>query len=281
MHIGSAGSKFENWIPISKKSILISIDGNFEESNLNQNFKKVIKSDSIISDKNGKAIFYITKDPHCSSLLKPNKKILKDWYFSHRFKIIKKKITKTTTINELIKKHNIKYIDWLVIDAQGIDLKILKSINKNILKNISIIDIEPGFFDFYYKSDKFYDVFKTMSKQFLFNDISFGYNYKVQSQNLSQIDKKILFLMNKKSKVYSNIIFFNKNKKIRNLIFRIFYLIYLKKFYEAKDLIILLKKKDIYFEAVYKKINSKINFQKIKLFLFYPFFLLKRCFVFK
>ena len=82
-------------------------------------FKKVVNDNSIISNKNGKALFYVTKDPHCSSLLKPNKKILDSWYFSHRFKVVKKKISKVITINTLLKKDYLKYIDWLVKSEDG------------------------------------------------------------------------------------------------------------------------------------------------------------------
>ena len=52
-------------------------------------------------------------------------------------------------------------------------------INNKIRNNISIIDIEPGFFSFYKKADKISDVFKYLSKTFEFDDMKFGYNFKV------------------------------------------------------------------------------------------------------
>ena len=88
LHIGSAGSSFKLWNNISHNSILVSIDGN-NSSNSFKKFKKVINNESIISDKNGSGKFYITNDPHCSSILEPDKLIHKNWYGSHRFKINK------------------------------------------------------------------------------------------------------------------------------------------------------------------------------------------------
>ena len=56
----------------------------------------------------------------------------------------KKKIKcKVVNFNDFLKKNKIRYIDWLVIDAQGMDLKILKSLKETTLKTINIIDIEP------------------------------------------------------------------------------------------------------------------------------------------
>ncbi len=276
MHIGSAGTRFRNWINISKNAILVSIDGNDSASTDKSMFKKIINDNSIISDKNGKATFYITKDPHCSSLLKPNKKILQDWYFAHRFKVIKKKISKVITINNLLKKYNLKYIDWLVVDVQGMDLKIIKNIKINIKNNISIIDIEPGFLDFYQKADKISDVFAYLSKKFEFSDMKFGNSYKIVSKNLSKFEKKILFLMNNKSKVYSNIIFSNKKNDLRNILLKILYLIESNKIFEARELLDKIKKKDKYLKELYDGINQELESKKIKFFLYSPFFLLKK-----
>ena len=74
LHIGSAGSSFKLWNSISHNSILVSIDGN-NSLNIYKKFKKVINNETIISDKNGSGKFYITNDPHCSSILEPDKLI--------------------------------------------------------------------------------------------------------------------------------------------------------------------------------------------------------------
>ena len=146
LHVGSNGSEFNLWKKISKSSILVAVDP--EEKIFNSNFKKIIKVKNIISNKKGTSYFNITKNSDCSSLLNPDKNIYSKWFISNRFKIKNKIKVKTITINDLIKEKKLDYIDWLVLDTQGMDLKILKSISKNILKKISIIDIEPTFLIF-------------------------------------------------------------------------------------------------------------------------------------
>lgn len=105
LHIGSAGSSFKLWNNISHNSILVSIDGN-NSSNSFKKFKKVINNESIILDKNGSGKFYITNNPHCSSILEPDKLIHENWYGSHRFKINKVINKKMYTLNSFLKKKN-------------------------------------------------------------------------------------------------------------------------------------------------------------------------------
>ena len=69
-----------------------------------------------------------------------------------------------------------------------------------------------------------------MNKNFEFEDMNFGVNFKVNSKNLSFFEKKILFKYNNPSKIYSNVTFLNKNKKnIRSDLLKIIYLIMNKK----------------------------------------------------
>jgi len=278
MHIGSAGSDFKDWLDISKDSILISIDGNKSNQTDKGSFKKLINDKSIISYKNGKSKFFITKDPDCSSLLEPNEKELKNWYFSHRFKVKQKISTKVVSINSFLKKNKIDYLDWLVIDVQGMDLKIIKNLKNKIKNNLSIIDIEPGFFNFYKKEDKISDVFEYLSKKFEFGDMKFGYNFKLSNKNITKFEKKILFNMNNPSKVYSNIIFFNKNSNLRLILLKIFYLIKNDKLFEARHMISQCSNKDDFLKEISKEIDNKIRYKKIKYFLYLPFFLFKKVF---
>ena len=281
MHIGSAGSTFNNWKNIAQNSILISVDGTSKDANFKNKFKKTVNSKSIISNKNEKRFFYITKDSDCSSLLMPNKNILKEWYFFHRFKIKKKTLIKVISINNFLKKNKINYIDWLIIDAQGVDLKILKSLNKKILNNISILDLEPGFLEFYQNADKISDIFKFMSKNFGLEDMKFGTNFHLPSSDVSYFEKKILFSFNKPSKTYTNITFLNNKKSNERINFmKLIYLFNEDKIFEARNYL----KKNISKSALYENvkivIKNKIILKKVRYILLFPFIFLKKIFHF-
>ena len=276
MHIGSAGTNFYNWNKISKNSILISLDGNLKKRKITKNYVKIINRSVIISDKNSKSKFYITKDTDCSSLLEPNKNTYKDWYAAHRFRVKKVILTDVIEINEFLKKNKINYIDWLVIDIQGMDLRVIKKLKENIKKNISIIDLEPGFEPFYVGADNIIQVFDYMNKYYEFSDMNFGLNYKVKSKNLKFLEKKLMFLTNQASKIYTNINFVNKYNDKRKILLKLIYLISNNKVFEARDLIDKNNKYKKSLSKIYSEINKYLFLQKIKFLIFFPFYYLKK-----
>ena len=276
MHIGSAGTNFHKWNEISKNSILVSLDGNLEKKKITKNNIKIINKNVIVSDKNSRSKFYITKDTDCSSLLKPNENIYKNWYAAHRFKVKKIILADVIEINKFLKKNEINYIDWLVIDIQGMDLRVIKKLKENIKKNISIIDIEPGFEPFYVNADNIIQVFDYMKKYYEFSDMNFGLNYKVKSKNLKFMEKKLLFLTNQASKFYTNINFVNKHNDKRKILLKLIYLISNNKIFEARDLIDVNIKYKKSLSRIYSEINKYLFLQKIKFLIFFPFYYLKK-----
>lgn len=278
MHIGSAGSNFNKWNKISKNSILISVDGNKSSIQTKKKFLKVIDENVIISNKSGRAKFFVTKDPDCSSLLEPNEKVYENWYLAHRFKIQKKINVNVIEINNFLKSKKIKYIDWLVIDIQGIDLKVIKKLKYDIKKEISILDIEPGFDFFYKKADTISEVFDYMQKFYIFSDMTFGYNFMVKNKNLKFLEKKLLFHTNKPSKIYSNINFVNKINNKRTLLLKLIYLLGENKIFEARDLINDNINKDKFLLELRQSVNNLLIFYKLKFILLLPFYYIKKFF---
>ena len=277
MHIGSSGSNFLNWINLAESSKLIMVDAENKNSSNLKYFKNVKIINSLISYKSGTSRFFSTKDPECSSLLEPNSFEYNNWYGRHRFKVEKKDKVKVSSINFFLKKNKIEYIDWLVIDVQGIDLKIIKSLSKNLRNKISIVDIEPGLHGIYKGEDNISNVFDFMTKEFEFSDIKFGHNYKIKNEKLTTFEKKILFRFNNPSKFYSNITFINKNKKnFRINQMKIIYLILNNKFFEARNYIKNQLSGDMFYKEIIDKINNKILFQKIIYLFLLPIYILKK-----
>lgn len=276
MHIGSAGPEFHDWQSIAKFSTKISIDGADDNLKKKKNYKKNIKINNIISNKKHKTSFYITKDTHCSSLLRPNTNELKKWYFEHRFKVDKVLKVKTITINQLLKNLKIDYIDWLVLDVQGMDLKILKNLDPKIRKKITFIDVEPGLGNFYENETKLHEMLEFMDKEYEIEDITFGSNYRISNRDLNSFEKKSLFLNEKRRKIYANISFMKKkiNNSIREKLIYIVFLIVKKRFFEVSQLKSLKKPKENVFFEIKKYLNFKLFIFKLKYILLLPYIIL-------
>jgi len=80
--------------------------------------------------------FYIAKNPTVSSLSKFSKNIDLTWpgYKDAHCHVVKKIKIKTITLKEFCKKKSIKFINYLHVDTQGNDLKVLKGLGPMIKK---------------------------------------------------------------------------------------------------------------------------------------------------
>ncbi len=156
--IGASGEIHPEWKLIAKHSICIAFDADtrdFNNSETNSGYKKLILVNAIVSDKNDKTTsFYLTTSPHCSSSLPPISEELKHWSFADYFNLEKTIELKNVSLSEVLKENNIEYVDWYKTDSQGIDLRLFKAISLNTQKNILVAEFEPGFIDAYKGEDK-------------------------------------------------------------------------------------------------------------------------------
>ena len=121
----------------SKKQILKNLHKVENFFNIKINNYKIINS--AISDFNGSKTFYEANYKVGSSLLKPKKKLDKFWTeskdllikeVSKGIKMKKKYKVKVLTLERFCKSNSIKIINYLHIDAQGNDLRVINSLKK-------------------------------------------------------------------------------------------------------------------------------------------------------
>ena len=102
-----------------------------------------------LSDKRGEATLYLTKSPGCSSMLKPNKKLLIDFPHVERFEIEKEIKLHTETLDSFLDKNSIENIDFVKIDTQGTELNILQGSEKALSGDVLAIEVEVEFSQLY------------------------------------------------------------------------------------------------------------------------------------
>lgn len=157
--VGAAGALFEPWRKIQKNSILIAFEPDARsfpplKSQL-KSFQKIYLIDKIVSNKNQPQTLYITKNPECSSTLPPDHKVLSTLVNSELYEIIDQKTIDAVTLDRVCDSLNLNYIDWLKLDTQGTDLRIIESLPSNLLSTILVIDIEPGLYGNYVGEDEY------------------------------------------------------------------------------------------------------------------------------
>ena len=128
-----------------------------------------------LGEKNERKKLYNTEHPMCTSLYKPNEKLIR-LYNNLELAYLKDETeTDTITLDTFVDKYNIDDIDFIKIDVQGAELDIFKG-GKNVLKNVVKIICEVEFVPLYESQPLFGDVCSFLKQyDFMFNKfIDFG-----------------------------------------------------------------------------------------------------------
>lgn len=131
---------------------------------------KVILLNIAISDFNGHSKINIANRCSCSSLQEFTNTAYDNWVYD-KFKIKKLETIKENNIivsrlDTLLEKLNIKYVNFLHIDAQGEDLNIVKSLGR-FVDNVKIIELEcvaEGFQPLYKNQPSYQETIKYMKE---------------------------------------------------------------------------------------------------------------------
>jgi FkbM family methyltransferase len=110
-----------------------------------------------LSNIEGKQKLYLTKEEACSSLYKPNE------YLTHNYPALScaKEVSQTevsvSTINSWVKQEKLDYIDYMKVDTQGAELKILEG-SSDILSTVRFLEVEVEFNPIYDEQPIFSEV---------------------------------------------------------------------------------------------------------------------------
>ena len=118
---------------------------------MNANAKKGVKYyPHALGKANEKRKLYITQHPMCTSLYKPNEKLIKLYNKFETAYLKEETEVETITLDYFIKKNNIGEIDFIKIDVQGAELDVFKgAINtlENVLKIVTEVEFIPHYED--------------------------------------------------------------------------------------------------------------------------------------
>jgi hypothetical protein len=169
--IGASGGIFDKWALFADKSICIAFDADardfsFDAVDGETGYRKLHKFNRIVLPTiQEDCTFYLTKSPHCSSTLLPDKEGLKGYLFEALFDLEREVKLPSTTIGQCLENVKLDYIDWYKVDSQGIDLDIFLSIPKKVRDNIFAADFEPGLMDAYLGENKTAGLLTTLDNE--------------------------------------------------------------------------------------------------------------------
>lgn len=193
--IGAAGRLPEIWKDIGKHSVCIAFDADDREMGYvereSKNYKKLyVYPRILINTSDSEAEFYLTKSPHCSSLLRPLNQELTQWAFADLFAIDKRVSLKAINLQTVLQELDLDRVDWFKTDSQGTDLRLFKSLGDAIIQKVLVADFEPGIIDAYEGEDKLWQLMSFMERSgFWMSDINIKGSQRIRADILKDFNK--------------------------------------------------------------------------------------------
>ena len=192
--IGASGEIHQKWNLIAPYSICIAYDADSRDFEVLESeksgYKKLLTINRLVSpDSEKNKDFWLTKSPHCSSSLEPDKSNLKYWSFAPLFDVGKKVQIDSVGLVESLSSAGINYIDWYKSDSQGTDLRLFSSLHHDLIDNIHVAEFEPGILDGYIDEDKLFDLMKFMHKHpFWVQDMAIKGSHRLHREVMQNSD---------------------------------------------------------------------------------------------
>ena len=166
MDVGASGDMHAPFKKILPISTLVQFDPDTREmkyEDRGNRSKIIVINKAVTSDRQQEeSLFYLTENPFCSSTLRPDSEKLAQWCYAHEFRVTKTVMVPTTTIPEVLARTGLAHIDWLKVDSQGTDTRIIKSLPDEVRRKLMVCDAEPGFYEHYENADLFGELHEFM-----------------------------------------------------------------------------------------------------------------------
>ena len=190
LDIGAAGEIHPKWKRIAPYCVCIAFDADERELGFagkeTGDYRKLWVYNCIASDATtGDAEFYLTRSPHCSSLLRPQNDLLNAWAFSDLFVVERKSRMKTLPLSKVMEDAGVGKIDWFKSDSQGTDLRLFRSLGENNVDRVLVAEFEPGIIDAYEGEDKLWGILAYMEKRpFWMADLAIKGSQRIRRESI-------------------------------------------------------------------------------------------------
>jgi FkbM family methyltransferase len=192
--IGASGQPLPIWNEIAPQSVYVGFDPDLRETYEDRSshfFRSVIVNQAVTADNLSEIGFYLTRSPFCSTVLEPNPPGTAHWLERDYFEVESRTTVPATTIDSVLARLNIPRIDWIKLDTQGTDLRLINSISSDVFSRIMAVDTEPGLQDIYQNEDLFVDVHRDLtSKGFWLSGMHAGGFVRMRRATLEAIRQR-------------------------------------------------------------------------------------------
>lgn len=203
--VGAAGEILPRFSSIKEKTI-VAFEPDpeaYDELKTKYSSKNYVIINEALSSQEQSIKINFTNKGECSSIFRPNLKLLEKYPYSDRFKVKETAKIQTNTLDNILKNEGIENPNFIKLDIQGAELDALKG-GLESLKTISCIELEIEFAELYEGQPLFSEIEQFLRSQgFEVWDI----------RRVFQKNRNSLFFGSKKGRLISGDALFFKNTR--------------------------------------------------------------------
>lgn len=162
LDIGCSGDALPVWQPMRGHAHLVGYDPDDREVDaaFGDGFREasLMRAAVCDNDQDETMRIVLTSNPYCSSHLYPNRSMLEHYSILDLFDVLEEVQVPATSLNRTLRDLRLNQIDWIKVDAQGCDMRILQNLNQGALDQLLAVDTEPGFHEYYVTEDQFHQI---------------------------------------------------------------------------------------------------------------------------
>ena len=167
LDVGATGGAPALWNDIAARSLYVGFDPDEREmrdSDFGRFARTVILNKAVTDNPAAEHVhFYLTRSPQCSSTLPPDTDSLSEYLFSDSFIVDDETDAPAVTLEAVIEMLRLPGVDWIKLDTQGTDLRLLRSLPTAVRSQILAVDLEPGLIHAYEGEDLFVETHRALT----------------------------------------------------------------------------------------------------------------------
>lgn len=148
--VGAAQGLDVKWFDVLEKLDVILVEPAAAEADRLELLKyprsRILRT--ALSDKSGEATLFRTRKPGCSSLRKPNRRVLDRYPIASMFDVVAEETVRCVRYDELYALGEVFSPEYIKVDAQGLDLEVLKGFGQ-LLNSCLGLEVEAQFYQIY------------------------------------------------------------------------------------------------------------------------------------